>query len=164
MAFKEITIKEALENIHKNYYVLPTIQREFVWNPYQIEKLFDSILQGYTISSMMFWKIEKEKSHEFEYYKFIKKYSHFGDKRFNKKLKIEKEEEKKELISVFDGQQRLTALNIGFFGSFAYKTPKTRWNNENNFKDRFLYINLLNAKNENDDSDFEYSLSFKKRG
>jgi hypothetical protein len=27
--------------------VLPAIQREFVWKPEQIEKLFDSLMQGY---------------------------------------------------------------------------------------------------------------------
>jgi uncharacterized protein with ParB-like and HNH nuclease domain len=30
---------------HKNY-VLPAIQREFVWKPEQIERLFDSLMQG----------------------------------------------------------------------------------------------------------------------
>ena len=36
-----ITIKKTVENIAKQHYVLPSIQREFVWNTEQIEKLFD---------------------------------------------------------------------------------------------------------------------------
>lgn len=46
MAFVEpITIREAIENIHKKNYLLPAIQREFVWSTYQIERLFDSLMR-----------------------------------------------------------------------------------------------------------------------
>ena len=34
-----ITIKDAVEHIHKKEYLLPAIQREFVWSAEQIEKL-----------------------------------------------------------------------------------------------------------------------------
>lgn len=40
------TIIEMLRRIEKSEYVLPAIQREFVWSPYQICALFDSLLQG----------------------------------------------------------------------------------------------------------------------
>ena len=36
-----ITVKKAIDNIRKKHYVLPSIQREFVWDTDQIEKLFD---------------------------------------------------------------------------------------------------------------------------
>jgi len=32
-----ITIKKAIENIRKKHYVLPSIQREFVWDSEQID-------------------------------------------------------------------------------------------------------------------------------
>lgn len=35
-----MTIQKALENIHERRYLLPAIQREFVWAPDQIERLF----------------------------------------------------------------------------------------------------------------------------
>ena len=35
---------------------LPNIQRLFVWDEDQIEKLFDSIMRQYPLSSMMIWK------------------------------------------------------------------------------------------------------------
>ncbi len=41
-----LMIKEALEAVSENLYVLPAIQREFVWNPEQICRLFDSLMQG----------------------------------------------------------------------------------------------------------------------
>jgi len=42
-----ITIKDAINNIRKRKYVLPSIQREFVWHPEQIEMLFDSLIRDY---------------------------------------------------------------------------------------------------------------------
>ena len=41
------TIAEALGRIQNKSYVLPAIQREFVWKPEQIERLFDRLMQGY---------------------------------------------------------------------------------------------------------------------
>lgn len=41
------TIKQTLDKIASNEYVLPAIQREFVWSPDQICMLFDSVMQGY---------------------------------------------------------------------------------------------------------------------
>ena len=46
-----ITIQKALGAIERREYVLPAIQREFVWWPEQIECLFDSLMQGYPIGS-----------------------------------------------------------------------------------------------------------------
>ena len=40
------TISDALIRIQNKSYVLPAIQREFVWKPEQIERLFDSLMQG----------------------------------------------------------------------------------------------------------------------
>ena len=39
-----ITIKTALDKIQESKYLLPAIQREFVWKSEQIEKLFDSLI------------------------------------------------------------------------------------------------------------------------
>jgi hypothetical protein len=41
------TIADALGAIQKKDYVLPAIQREFVWKPDQIERLFDSLGRSY---------------------------------------------------------------------------------------------------------------------
>jgi len=48
MAFQTpITIKEAVENIHRKKYLLPSIQREVVWCCDQIERLFWNLLGCY---------------------------------------------------------------------------------------------------------------------
>ena len=38
---------------------LPNIQRSFVWNEGQIERLFDSIMREYPISTLLVWKRER---------------------------------------------------------------------------------------------------------
>lgn len=45
---KALTIKECIENIHRKKYLLPAIQREFVWDTGQIERLFDSLMRVLT--------------------------------------------------------------------------------------------------------------------
>ncbi len=69
-----IQIRVAIENIFRKNYILPAIQREFVWDTQQIVKLFDSLMQGYPINSFLLWKIDKSKINEFHYYDFITDY------------------------------------------------------------------------------------------
>ena len=48
MAFQTpITVLQAIKNINNQKYLLPAIQREFVWKEEQIERIFDSIMRGY---------------------------------------------------------------------------------------------------------------------
>ena len=60
-----ITIKKAIDNIRKRKYVLPSIQREFVWNTEQIEKLFDSLMRDYPISTFLILESRKGKNQRF---------------------------------------------------------------------------------------------------
>ena len=56
-----ITIKNALNSILKREYLIPDFQRDYTWGTEQIERLFDSIMKGYPISSMLFCKIDPKK-------------------------------------------------------------------------------------------------------
>ena len=57
MAFQTpITVKEAVENVHRKKYLLPAIQREVVWDTDQIERLFDSLMRDYSIGSIVYLK------------------------------------------------------------------------------------------------------------
>jgi hypothetical protein len=69
-----ITVKIALDRIWKHDYVLPAIQREFVWKPEQIYRLFDSLMQGFPVGSFLFWKIEPETAKTFEFFDFAREY------------------------------------------------------------------------------------------
>src|SRR5690554_5387540 len=148
-----ITIKKAIDNIRKKHYVLPAIQREFVWDTYQIERLFDSLMRDYPISSFLFWKVEKEKVKDYEFYEFLRDY-HERDQKHNPKANITGEEE---ITAVLDGQQRLTSLYIALRGTFAYKLPRKRWDNDQAYPKRKLYLNLVRQA---EDSDFEYEFLF----
>jgi len=126
MAFQTpITIFQAIENIEKKKYLLPAIQREFVWGSDKIEWLFDSLLRKYPISSFLFWNVENEHRNGYKFYSFISE--------FRERYKIHNDEVSTDgtngFTAILDGQQRLTSLYIGLKGSYAYKEPRKWWDN-----------------------------------
>lgn len=150
-----LTIKDALESVSKNLYVLPAIQREFVWKPEQICRLFDSLMQGYPFGTFLFWKVEPEKSAQFKFYGFVQNY-HERDAAHCPELGSLPN---RELTAVLDGQQRLTALNIGLRGSMAIKEPNKWRANPNAFPRRTLHLDLLAARGEDEEGE-AYSFRF----
>ncbi|QWD04606.1 DUF262 domain-containing protein [Polynucleobacter paneuropaeus] len=148
-----ITIKEAVNHIHKNEYLLPAIQREFVWSAEQIEKLFDSLMRGYPISSFLFWKVEKSSQKNYQFYEFIREF-HERDNTNNPKASIGGEDS---ITAILDGQQRLTSLYIGLMGSYAYKLAKKRWDNSAAFPKRVLCLNLISRP---EDPEYEFDFRF----
>lgn len=88
---------------------LPNIQRPFVWKEEQIERLFDSIMREYPISTLLVWKTRVRVRRR----KFIDNYWH--------SLKLTDfyvpDDDKSKLL-VLDGQQRLQSLFIGLCGSY----------------------------------------------
>lgn len=148
-----ITIKKAIDNIQKKQYVLPSIQREFVWDTDQIEKLFDSLMRDYPISTFLFWKVEKHRIKDFQFYEFLKNY-HEKDARHNLKADLSHEED---VISILDGQQRMTSMFLALTGTYASKMPYYRWDSPNAFPKRKLYLNLLRKSEE---IEMEYDFQF----
>lgn len=134
-----VPVAKVLERIHSNQYLLPAIQREFVWNTSQIRALFDSIMRGYPIGSFLLWQVNPKSVSDFTFYNFITDY-HEKDHPYAAKAHVAYGSD---LTAVLDGQQRLTALNIGLYGSHAEKIPKLWWNNPNAFPKKRLYLNLL---------------------
>jgi len=150
-----ITIKEAIENIETNRYLLPAIQREFVWDHTKIEWLFDSIMRNYPISSFLFWQVSGETKKGYKFYKFINEY--------RETFKIHNDEIStnglNDFQAILDGQQRLTSIYIGLKGSFAYRGfGKSKTNdNENTRPTRNLYLNISNElKDEEDGRIYEF--------
>lgn len=146
-----LTIKEVIENVHRKKYILPAIQREFVWGTDQIERLFDSLMQGYPVGSFLFWYVNKEKSKEFQFYEFIRNY-HEKDNRHNPVADINGEED---IIAILDGQQRLTSMYIGLKGTYAYKLPRMRRDNPSAYPEQHLYVDLL-APSEDFDTIYDF--------
>ena len=51
--YYEETISDVIARIDSNDIFLPALQRKFVWDTDQIEKLFDSIMQGFPIGTFL---------------------------------------------------------------------------------------------------------------
>jgi hypothetical protein len=140
-----ITIVEALKRIQRQDLVLPAIQRSFVWGEEQIVKLFDSILRGYPIGSFLSWQVEPGTASQFRFYGFMREY-HQKDNPHCPKLDLPKQK----TVAVLDGQQRLTALNIGLRGSYASRLKYGRKNKAQSYPARRLHLNVLRDAPEND--------------
>ena len=153
-----ITIKEAIDKIVDRTYLLPAIQRKFVWSSDQIEILFDSIMRGYPINSFMFWEVKEDKvKNQFKFYQFLTEYRQFF-KEDNPDIDTKGY---KDFLAVIDGQQRLTSLYIGLKGSYAYKLPRKWWSNyEENLPTRHLYLNLTQALPEENERQMIYDFQF----
>lgn len=134
-----LTIKYVIQEIDSNRYLLPSIQREFIWGTDQIEKLFDSLMQDYPIGSFLFWKVPKEKTNQFKFYEFLREY-HQKDNRHNPQADTNGSGD---IMAILDGQQRLTSLYIALKGSYAYKISYKRRDNPAAYPKRKLYLNLL---------------------
>ena len=133
---------------------LPEIQRNFVWREEQIENLFDSIIMGYPIGTLLFWKTTKKAISESNLvlYEFIKDY-HQRDCAENKKAPEKLVTDFDNYYIVLDGQQRLSALYIALQGSIAFKIKKKWWNTNEAFPKKKLYFNLDSAANQKQDDD-----------
>mgnify|MGYP005857268895 FL=1 len=143
-----ITISDAIERIESNQFLLPAIQREFIWTHSKIEWLFDSIMRNYPISSFLFWKVEESTSKNYRFYKFINEY--------RERYRTHNEEISTNGINSFnavlDGQQRLTSLYLGLKGSFGYKEYRRKWEDtEWSIPTRHLYLNISNELTEEED-------------
>src|ERR1700730_7102894 len=149
------TILAALGRIQSTYYVLPAIQREFVWKAEQIERLFDSLMQRYPFGTFLFWKVDPATSGKFKFYDFVLNY-HQRDAAHCPELPALHNQA---ITAVLDGPQRLTALNIGLRGSMAIKQPNKWWTNPDAFPRRTLRLNLL-APLEPDEDGVVYDFRF----
>ena len=150
------TIFKTLEEISKHDLVLPAIQREFVWQPGQICRLFDSLMQGYPFGTFLYWRVDPENSGKFKFFDFVREYH----ERDNPHCPSLPAITNRSVTAVLDGQQRLTALNIGIQGSMARKQPRMWWNNPDAFPVRKLHLDLLWEGDEDDEEGLKYRFSF----
>ena len=149
-----ITISSVIKSIERNEYLLPAIQREFVWSHRQIEWLFDSIMQGYPISSFLFWRVEGSTKADYKFYQFLKEYK----QRYGTHNKEFSTAHHMDFTAVLDGQQRLTSLYIGLCGSYAYRKPRVKEaNTDIVYPPRYLCLNIEESlKNNEDGKIFEF--------
>ena len=157
-----ITVERALDRIQRQEYVLPAIQREFEWSTDQIIRLFDSLMRGYPIGAFLFWNVKPREdssdhgaSRDFVFYGFIRDY-HELKAPHCPRLDVPGD---RDVTAILDGQQRLTALNIGLRGSHAEKLPR-RWARKlDAYPEKRLYLNLAGPAAENE-LGMEYDFRF----
>lgn len=149
------TIKETLDQIRDESLVLPAIQREFVWQPEQIYRFFDSLMQDYPFGTFLYWQVSAENVDKFQFYKFMRDYHELD----NRHCAPIEDTPKEALTAILDGQQRLTALNIGLRGTMAWKMPNKWWRNPNAFPKRKLYLDLL-GDDKPDENGIRYRFAF----
>lgn len=153
MKIQSITIRDAMSGIVNNDILLPAIQREFVWKREAIELMFDSILRDYPINTMMLWNINNIKQQPLDFYSFLTPQFRYGVSKNTQYNKSAANVGNK--LIVIDGQQRLTGLYIGLFGSFSTQKgqPQSLYiridskatSNDRFFDFRFLTINKVNS-------------------
>lgn len=150
MSYTPKTISEVVSEYLNKTTFLPAIQREYVWGTYNIEKLFDSIMGDYPISTFLFWKIREENKAEWAAYEFMRDFD--KENPHNKDANLAGINQ--DIYLVLDGQQRLTSLYIGLKGSYRYlyySWHKTK-----------LYFNILKPPIESEDPE-ELMYQFKFR-
>ena len=136
---KPIKIKEAIASIEDGDYVLPAIQREFVWNTDQIVTLFDSLMRDYPISTFLFWQVKAKDVGKFKFYSFLRDY-HERNQTHNDEATLSG---KNDIIAILDGQQRLTSLYLALRGSYASKLSYYRKTSDYAYPKKRIYLNLL---------------------
>lgn len=161
MGYNQKKICDVLNSIAGNKYLLPAIQRKFVWKAEQIETLFDSILRDYPINSFMFWKINDHKiKHDFVFYSFLFECGKDGE-HDNNPVAPTSALTKEDLYAVIDGQQRLTSLYIGLCGCYReHEKYKPYEYNDTNYPKKYLYLDLSKPINSEIDNDKDYNFKF----
>lgn len=162
MPYASRTIGAVVDDVNR-IYLLPAIQRPFVWSSSQILALFDSLLKGYPISSFMFWRVDDQTKAELRCYKFIEDYR-------PDVMNAPTSAEGRQVTLVLDGQQRLTSLQIGLRGTYSEKTKGARRSNISAWSAKTLFLDLLKdpdprGEDEEEENDLgvTYGLAFHER-
>ena len=150
MDYIPIRASDLIRKVNRDMF-LPAIQRELVWEPYRIERLFDSIMSDYPIGTFLFWKLKEENKEEWPIYEFIQDYDQNSP--HNKLANMHGIT--RDIDLVIDGQQRISSLFIGLRGSYRYFYY--RW------RKAYLYLNLLKPgiPDEENPEELTYQFSFR---
>ncbi len=93
---------------------------------------------GFPFGTFLFWKVEPQRSGDWKFYDFVRDY-HERDAPHCPELGPISE---RALTAILDGQQRLTALNIGLRGSLSLRRKYGWKDNPNAYPKWQLYLNL----------------------
>lgn len=141
--YKNMSVFDVLQLAKNRTLLLPDIQRNYEWKYYEIEQLFESIVNNYPIGVCIFWETNRQNLNSQcpNLYEFLKDYKE--KESYNNKAQTVFQEETNYYI-VLDGQQRITSLNIALYGHYTYyKGGKGKAKKYlNSWKETELYYNL----------------------
>ena len=103
----------------------------------------------------MLWRVAPENADQYRWYDFVREYHQRDNPHWPELAPIHG----RPLTAVLDGQQRLTAFNIGLRGSMARKLPYKRWNGSDAFPRKILALDLL-AESDPDEEGNRYTFEF----
>jgi hypothetical protein len=101
---EDLKIEEVVKLLREDKYLIPTFQREFVWQPANILKLWDSMFRFYPIGSILYWETDSYLHTHRQIGGFVFPHDEDTVKKF------------KEWKYVLDGQQRCTSLLVCMLG------------------------------------------------
>ena len=107
------SLEEVLEQIEAGFYVVPEIQRSFIWRNTQIRDLVASIYNNFPIGAIIYWEIPDKFRND------------YGDLFRPLAEDLPKENGR---YMIIDGQQRLTSLLLVKRGEIAIRGRKRRIN------------------------------------
>lgn len=109
------TVMEALRKVQSTSLLVPAMQREFVWRDDQIVALFDSAMRGYPVGTLLLWRLSADVAKKWRWFR-----CHTDLRRDQHANHQTTPVIGKTVDAVLDGQQRLTAFNIGVHGSVTF--------------------------------------------
>jgi hypothetical protein len=136
--------------------VLPAIQREFEWGTDQVRRLFDSLIRGYPIGSFLFWQVSPAVASKFRFYDFLTDY-HERNHPYAPQVTIPAGQG---VTAILDGQQRLTALNIGLYGSHAERQARKWATNPDAYPTKRLYLDITREDTGDEELGMAYGFRF----
>ncbi|MCC6756199.1 MAG: DUF262 domain-containing protein, partial [Solirubrobacterales bacterium] len=129
------TIFGVLNEIEQGDIVLPAIQRSFVWDEGQTERLLDSVMRCYPIGIALLWDTYED----IQFRKFVSEF------RSDTPLAYVDNPRRRRLKLVLDGQQRLQSMYIALKGTRDGKR---------------LYLDLLSGERGDDVSEERFHFDF----
>ncbi len=162
-----VSIYEALQNIKNGKYVMPAFQRQYVWSMEQIEKLWDSILLDYPISTFLFWNVNHDNVTWDTYFCTFLTDVTFDSRKQADSVNYELSNINVKVTdtAVLDGQQRLTSLFLSLLGEAFIRQKHARKNNSGGIVTKLL-IELNKNKLAVDEEEYnskKYDIKFSEK-
>ena len=101
---EDLKIAELVKLLREDKYLIPTFQREFVWDPSSILKLWDSMYRFYPIGSILYWETDSYLHTHRQLGGFVFPHDEDTLRKF------------KEWRYILDGQQRATSILVCMMG------------------------------------------------